>query len=338
METTPYITVIIPVHNSAATIGACLSALSGSTYRDFEVIVADDCSNDDTLVRARQAFEAGLPGRIIELQQHAGAAEARNTGARHAQGEVLFFIDSDCVVNPDTLQQAAQAYRDSTDMKVILGGTYTPLAHDRASFFSSFQSAFIHYSETKSPVPDYIATHAMIMQRSAFLESGGFLRDEHFMPILEDVEYSHRMRSQGYTLQMVKGLEVEHIFHFTLARSLRNAFRKTRYWIAYSLEKRDMHQDSGTASVDLKVNGVLWLLSALCLASAPWTDSTFALRSALELQVVNLLIQLRFLQLCQRAGGMGFALKSMLYYMLLYPAPIWAGTLSALFIRRKRMT
>src|SRR3990172_12839926 len=93
-----YISVIIPNYNACATIGRCLEAVFSSRYENFEVIVVDDCSTDDS-VEIIERF----PCKLIRLPARSGAARARNVGALSSTGELLFFTDSDCFVLEDTL-------------------------------------------------------------------------------------------------------------------------------------------------------------------------------------------------------------------------------------------
>lgn len=316
-ETGPFISVIIPNHNGAKTIGTCLDAALASRYDNFEVVVVDDCSTDGSpdIVRT-------FPCRLIALAEHGGASKARNSGAENARGEVLFFTDADCVVLEDTLSRAARSYRANPD--AVIGGTYTSLPYDRG-FFSMFQSVFIHYSETKKAAPDYIATHAMLIQRELFLKSGGF--NEDFTPILEDVEFSHRLKRAKTRLVMEPGLMVRHIFDYSLAGSLKNAFRKSTYWTMYSLKNRDLLRDSGTASLELKATAASWLACVILIAlyaagGSPWPLAALALVAA-----VNIFINRGFIRALLRTGGPLFALGAFLYYIALYPAAVGAGGL-----------
>ncbi|MBI2225366.1 MAG: glycosyltransferase, partial [Betaproteobacteria bacterium] len=252
---TPSISVIIPNRNGAATIGKCLAAALASRHENFEVIVADDASEDDSVEVIKR-----FPCRLIRLAQHGGAAKARNTGARHSRGDVLFFTDADCLLQPDSLGVAGETLARAGP-NAVAGGTYTALPHDRR-FFSTFQSAFIHYCETKNPQrPDYLATHALAIPAQIFRQSGGFR--EEFLPILEDVEFSHRLRRMGYSLVMNPALQVQHIFDFSLSRSLANAVIKTKYCTLYSIRNGDLLADSGTASVGLNTNTAMYFRSLL---------------------------------------------------------------------------
>lgn len=320
MVTEKLISVIIPVHNGGATISRCLEAVFASRYARFEVIVVDDRSTDNS-----REIIGRYPCRLVRLENHAGASAARNAGARRSAGDYLFFIDADCVLREDTLSRVNSALAGAGT--AVVGGTYTPLPFDNG-FFSAFQSVFIHYSETKRSTPDYIATHALAVQAGLFRKTGGFT--EEFLPILEDVEFSHRLRKQGIRLIMDPGIQVRHIFNFTLARSLRNAFRKSRWWTVYSLGAGDLLSDSGTASHELKVNGITLLLSAALSFSALLTGSPRFLLPVPLFLAVNLWMNRALLAAFARAGGPLFAARASLYYLTLYPAAVLAGACAGL--------
>lgn len=311
----PFISVIIPNFNGAGTLGKCLESLYRSRYGRFEVIVVDDCSEDDSEEIAKR-----FPCRFMRLPEHSGASKARNAGAGQGRGEALFFTDSDCVLREDTLETAAAAFTRHPD--AVTGGTYSPVSHDR-KFFSTFQSVFVNYSESKNRSPDYVATHAMVMSRRLFAESGGFA--EEFLPILEDVEFSHRLKRRGARLRMEPGLMVEHIFGYSLVKSLRNAFRKSMYWTIYSLWNKDLLRDSGTASTELKANTLSWSLCALMLVLMAATGWAWPLWAALAACSANLAVNRRFIRALFRAGGPAFAAGAALYYTALYPVAVGAG-------------
>jgi len=316
-KTGPFISVVIPNRNGAKTIGTCLDAALASRYDSFEVVVVDDCSTDGSPDIIRK-----FPCRLIALSEHGGASKARNAGAEYARGELLFFTDADCVLLEDTLSLAARAFRAHPD--AVIGGTYTPLPYD-SGFFSTFQSVFIHYSETKKAAPDYIATHAMLIRRDLFLEYGGFRED--FLPILEDVEFSHRLRRVGTLLLMEPGLMVRHIFDYSLAGSLKNAFKKSAYWTTYSLKNRDLLKDSGTASLELKATAACWLAGVILIIVFSANKSPWALAALALVSAANIFINRGFIGALLRAGGSVFALGAFLYYTALYPVAVGAGGL-----------
>jgi glycosyltransferase involved in cell wall biosynthesis len=315
----PLISVIIPNHNGEKTIGLCLEAAFSYHYDNFEVIVVDDCSADNSVSIIEQ-----FPCKLFQLTEHGGASRARNFGARESKGEVLFFIDADCLLQADTLTIAAADYKESGP-QMIIGGTYTLQPFDE-SFFAFFQSVYIHYSETKKLTdPDYIATHAMLISADLFKKSGGF--NEAFLPILEDVEFCHRLKKSGAALLMNPQIQVQHIFNFNLVKSLRNGFRKSKYWTMYSIKNRDLLSDSGTASQEFKFNIVSFFLILLLTFSGLLLQSRLPFIMIAILMGANLFLNRVLLKTFYKASGIGFAIQAAIYYMFVYPFAVGLGAL-----------
>ena len=319
----PFISVIVPNHNGEKTIGRCLEAAFASQYSNFEIIVVDDCSSDGS-----SAVIAKFPCRLIRLSEHGGASKARNTGAQNAEGELLFFIDSDCLLLPDTLAKAAAAYQKyGPDM--VIGGTYTWLPYDQ-QFFSIFQSIYIHYSETKNcQHPDYIATHAMLIKKDLFHKSSGF--NENFMPILEDVEFSHRLKKNGVGMLMVPEIQVQHIFNFTLGKSMRNGIKKSKYWSIYSIKNKDLLADSGTASLEFKFNVLACFITLFFLFTGLLLQNWTFLLPVLLLFGTNVYLNRNLFKAFYNVQGPFFAIPAVLYYTYVYPFSVGVGTLSGVF-------
>lgn len=320
------ISVIIPNHNGARTIGTCIEALQRSAYDEFEVIVVDDLSSDESC-----DITGRYPCRLIRLPEHRGASVARNTGAAAATGEILFFIDADCVVSENTLGMVESAFERHPGC--VIGGSYAPLAYDD-TFFSTFQSIFINYSELRKQEPDYIAAHAMVISRELFMKSGGFPED--FMPIIEDVEFSHRLKRSGIRLVMDSSILVRHIFNFDLERSLRNAFRKSKYWTGYSLSNRDLFSDSGTASVELKF-GVLSapLIWLFIIFSVLHPERMFVL-GAIVILSLSLFVSRRLVEAFYGNKGAVFAVLASIYYSLIYPFAVASGGASGILLHLRK--
>jgi len=320
------ISIIIPNYQGASTLANCLAAAFASDYQNFEVVVVDDASEDNSVEIIK-----GFPCKLVQMEQHGGASQARNIGAANSDGELLFFTDADCLLQKDTLSIVSQAMdrlSASAEGDFVLGGSYTHLPFDK-HFFSQFQSVFVHYSETRHQQnPDYLATHAMVIETQSFLKSGGF--NEHFLPILEDVEFSHRLRKAGYRLLMNPAIQVQHIFNFSLYRSLRNAIRKSMYWTVYSLKNNDVLADSGTASLGLKTNVICWFLIALLLLVFILTGYYAFMVFIPLLLAINLFVNKGLVLAFYRSKGVRFAFAATAYYLLLYPLAVGFGALAGL--------
>jgi len=316
------VSVIIPNRNGARTIGSCLAAARSSQYGNFEIIVVDDNSSDDSVeVIGRH------PCTLLRLERHEGAARARNVGANHSRGQILFFTDADCLLQPDTLLLATRTLAlEGPD--AIVGGTYTRTPYD-LRFFSRFQSIFINFFETRhAPAADYIATHALAMDTSVFRRHRGFA--ENVRPILEDVEFSHRLRCAGCSLVMNPAIQVQHIFNYSLVRSLGNAFTKSLYWTGYAIGNRDLLSDSGTASAGLKLNVLVFAGNAGLLCTYALTGKSILLACLALALAFNLFVNRGLFLAFFRAEGLGFSLVAALYYLFLYPLAVGAGAIAGM--------
>ena len=104
--------VVVPTYNRLPILQKCLAALEKQTIQQlYEVVVVDDGSTDGT-VEFLQSHSHDFPHVRLLLQNHEGAAIARNTGLDASKGEIIVFIDSDLVVTPVFLESHAKSLKD----------------------------------------------------------------------------------------------------------------------------------------------------------------------------------------------------------------------------------
>ncbi len=313
------ISIVIPNRNGAAVIRQCLSAAFASDHGSFEVVVVDDASEDASVEIIEQ-----FPCKLVRLKERAGVSKARNAGARASSGELLFFVDNDCLLSRDALSIADASYGSRKDL--VLGGTYTRSPYD-GDFFSSFQSVFINHFETKRLDPDYVAAHAMVVDAELFARSGGFIEDS-FIGVaasVEDVELCHRLRREGCELAMNPDILVQHVFRFSLRRSLGNAVKKSRYWTTYSLANRDVLADSGTASHELKANVAVLLAHVLVVAASVALRQPWLLAGLVPLLALDLHVNRELIEAWYATKGLVFSVLATCYYMTVWAAAVGAG-------------
>ncbi|HEX7497638.1 MAG TPA: glycosyltransferase family 2 protein, partial [Candidatus Limnocylindrales bacterium] len=114
----PTVSVIVPAHNRAGRIRAAIESIRSQTFRDFEIIVVDDGSTDNTAAIAR-AIAKDEPRMHVHSHPHnRGAQAARNTGIRAARGEWIAFLDSDDAYYPDSIEIRLEAAR-KTGLEVV---------------------------------------------------------------------------------------------------------------------------------------------------------------------------------------------------------------------------
>lgn len=113
---TSYVSIIVPVYNRAAYIRRCIDSISNQTYRNLEIIIVDDGSTDETPNICRTLSEADSRIKYIR-KKNEGSGYARNDGINAAQGEFLFFVDSDDFIRNDTIEILVKiAYENQADI------------------------------------------------------------------------------------------------------------------------------------------------------------------------------------------------------------------------------
>jgi Glycosyl transferase family 2 len=114
-----HVSVIIPVFNKAAYITRALDSIANQTFEDFEVIVVDDGSTDDSRARARAHADSRI--RVVG-QANAGPGAARNRGIAEARGELLAFLDADDEWFPEYLAAGIRTFDDQGEIAAATCG------------------------------------------------------------------------------------------------------------------------------------------------------------------------------------------------------------------------
>ena len=99
------ISIITPSHNSAPFISETIQSVLGQTFSDWEMIIVDDCSTDNSVEVIQSFVEQDSRIKLIQLSENSGAAVARNTAIKDAQGRFIAFLDSDDLWLPDKLEK-----------------------------------------------------------------------------------------------------------------------------------------------------------------------------------------------------------------------------------------
>ena len=187
----PRVSVVVAAHNAGATIGDCLESLRHLRYPDYEVIVVDDGSTDDT-----SRIAARYPVRAITTPAR-GVGAARNEGLRAATGELIAYIDSDARADPDWLSYLAVAYADS-DASAIGGPNPVP-PEDNWIAKCVYRSPG---GPTQVMLDDRRAEHIpgcnMSFTRQALESIGGF--DPIFTKAGDDVDVCWRLLERGHRI------------------------------------------------------------------------------------------------------------------------------------------
>jgi GT2 family glycosyltransferase len=116
METQPLISVVIVTRDRKVELQRCLTAVSMQNYRRIETLVIDNKSVDGTVEMIMTEFPAV---NLIRLDRNLGCPGARNIGALNAHGEIIFFLDDDCIINTDAIDNAVPYFSSDDKLAVV---------------------------------------------------------------------------------------------------------------------------------------------------------------------------------------------------------------------------
>jgi glycosyltransferase involved in cell wall biosynthesis len=311
------ISVVIPVHNASASLGRCLSALKTSMYQDFECVLVDDGSTDDSLPLA-----AASGARVIATGGRRGPAYARNRGVESAKGEILFFIDADVMVQSGTLTQVARAFEVNPALDALIGSyDEDPAEPNFLSQYKNLMHCFVHQQGRRRASTFWTGCGAI--RRHVFKEFGGF--DESYVrPSIEDIELGARLVRAGRVIELEPTLMVKHLKRWTLPGLLTSDIRDRAIpWTVLILRERNIPNDLNVQSSQ-RISVVLVYL-ALMLAPFYWPASAISL-------VLTIALNHRFYRFLARKRGVLFAIRAVplhLAYFLYSGASFFVGCVKA---------
>lgn len=214
----PRVSVVMPVYNAEATLAECLTRLCASTFPDFEIVLVDDGSTDQT-----RAIAANFPVRVVPTKGRGGPAAARNVGASAAEGEILFFLDSDVMVRPDTVERVVDGLGRG-DVDALVGVQAADMRHrDLPSQYKNLWMRWTYMRKTGNVGLFY--TTAAAIRRETFLRAGGF-DQSYTTPDVEDQAFGQKLKQLGVRVRIEPSLEVEHVKHYSLRGLLVTDFKR----------------------------------------------------------------------------------------------------------------
>ena len=285
------ISVIVPVYNGGENFRRSLSSLAETVPPPNEIIVVADGDTDGSFLVAEE-----FGAKVLRLPVRGGPAHARNLGAHEARGDILFFMDADVTIPPNTMDQIASNFRRDPELAAVFG-SYDDEPAER-NFISRYKNLLHHYvHQISCEEASTFWAGCGAIRRQIFMEFGGF--DESYRkPSIEDIELGYRMKKAGYRIRFSKGLQVKHLKRWGIISLMKSDFfDRALPWTALILRDRRFINDlnlrfSSRLSVMLTYGFLITLIGGL------WWPVFFAVACVLilSLLIINAPVYRFFLQ------------------------------------------
>lgn len=124
------VSIVMPSYNTGQYIADSIKSIQNQTYKNWELIIVDDCSTDNSLEVIRSFSEPRI--RLLQNKKNSGAAISRNYALREAKGKWIAFLDSDDTWAPEKLEKQIQFMEKNnysftfTDYRICLNGEWMP--------------------------------------------------------------------------------------------------------------------------------------------------------------------------------------------------------------------
>jgi GT2 family glycosyltransferase len=328
------LSIVIPVHNGGESFRQCLASLECFAAIAADITIVVDGGTDASYELA-QAFSRTVGAHVIKLPQAGGPARARNLGAHKAQGDILFFMDADVTLAPDTLEQLLTVFCDQPNVDALIG-SYDD-APGAANFLSQYKNLFHHYThQTGCEEASTFWGACGAVRREVFLAVGGF--DEAYRyPSIEDIELGYRLKRAGHSIHLCKQVQVKHLKRWEPFNLLRaEIFYRALPWTELLWRDRQFVNDLNLQTTS-RLSVLLVYSLLLTLAGVFWWIGALGIAGVISLML--LLLNLPVYQFFLKKRGLIFTLKVVPWHWLyfLYGGLAFAiGTVRYHLLRKSR--
>jgi cellulose synthase/poly-beta-1,6-N-acetylglucosamine synthase-like glycosyltransferase/peptidoglycan/xylan/chitin deacetylase (PgdA/CDA1 family)/spore germination protein YaaH len=237
-EYSPFVSIIVPAYNEELVIGNTIRSLLASDYTDYEIIVVDDGSQDNTSRVVRYEFGADERVKLFTVP-NGGKATALNTGLEYARGEVIIALDADTIFTPQTVGALAHRFYDK-QFGAIAGNAKVG---NRVNLVTRWQA--LEYITSQNMDRRAFASLNCITvvpgavgawRKDLLIEAGGFPSDT----LAEDQDLTLQIRRLGYKI----GYEENAVAWTEAPHNLRSLAKQRFRWSYGTLQCMWKHQDA----------------------------------------------------------------------------------------------
>ncbi|VDG25234.1 glycosyltransferase [Lactiplantibacillus mudanjiangensis] len=316
-DTAPLVSILVPAHNEQDTLKGAVASIAALHYHNFEIILIDDKSSDDTLnimYELQKAYENRFLIKVVPIEVNQGKANAMNQGLKVANGEYLLGIDSDSILDYQSLSELVKTLNSDPHIGAVAG---KPVVRNRTTILGRLQ--LLEYigvidiiKKAQAFLTGRITTVSGVIvafRRDALLAVGGW----NPAVMTEDIDITWRMYRHGWQVRY----EPRAICWILVPESVRNLIKQRQRWSRGGLEvlvgNRDVLAHGSWSKRVLLYETVISNVWAICtsLSLISWVLNLIMVHSVqLDGDILLILLVISFTQF-----GIGFKASQAAAYL-----------------------
>lgn len=209
----PKISIIIPTYNGGIFIKRTIESVLNQTFTDWELLIVDDCSTDNTTNIVKEFIEKDNRIKLFKTEKNSGCpATPKNIGIENAQGEYVAFLDHDDEWLPEKLEKQLFIFNKSNKSKLGIVSSYITIKDNQTGRILSRHRSFPKKNPLQKLVQHnfFITCSSMIIKKSVFNKVGVF--DNKFK-VSDDWDMWLRMTKADYEFEVVPEYLVNYFTH-----------------------------------------------------------------------------------------------------------------------------
>jgi len=238
----PLVSIIIVNWNAKKYLKSCIDSLLAQTYQNYEIIVVDNASTDDSVKFLEKEFSSV---KIIKNKKNVGFAEGNNIGIKNSNGDIIALFNPDALADKEWLSILVSKLQSSEKIAAVAGKIfYLGDEHGKNAVFCTWPKidpysaapSNFHNNEQESKV-DYLTGAAMLVKKEAIQRVG--LLDPGFFLYFEETDWCARMIRAGYDLVYVSNAIVWHKVSASINDSGKKIYYMERARIRFATKNFD---------------------------------------------------------------------------------------------------
>lgn len=305
------ISVVMPAYNAAHYMPLVLPPLLNMLHEGEigELLVVDDQSTDNTIAVAEE-----MGATVLRNPVNGGPGAARNLAARHAKGDILWFVDSDVIAWPGGAAHILPAFAEPDVVAVFGSYDETPSGQSWISKYKNLVHRYYHQRGNEESSTFWAGCGAV--RKDAFLAVNGFDVVTYTRPSIEDIDLGYRLRAAGGRILLLPNLLGKHLKVWTVRNVIHtDIFMRAIPWSRLMITREGLTDDLNVSQGE-RIRAILagmFVLSLLVLAVFPafWP-------ATLVLLLAMIAANSYLLQFMYANGGPAFALFGFAFHQFYY--------------------